>query len=493
MARENKEAVKNTHSRIVAKKRELSRDFAKYNKSLRPLKKAIRAYESAEAAYSAKDSAKNERRLREAGFAIDGHLIKSSRVYSALMNTYREILAEYDYLDSVSSPRSQLKAEKMRAKFSASFLVLVDRANAGLSDFVPRESSSVKSVASSSATIPTKSTAPVLDYPPDSEKAEPSAAPSATLSSNVSVSSVGVAPVTIDITPMVEKAVSATVDKLSRDLDKKLSAFVEGLKIPTEQISVVSAHAAGDLDAKNTYSGANTELEAHILEEEQHIFEKLKSLLENIQITVEGLSELTALSMTNAAKQKEIAELQRQVNDAQRFTLREQQGIQVNQKVISEDQTDLAGKQAMAQEAQKNALEAQSAVDEAFKSVLDTQLAVSESQKALEAAMMEVVNSQKELLTAQQEIIKASDKQRDLQMGVREKQSEIYEAEKAFLADQRQLLKDHKAIKERQKAIAEELKELAPQQRRRTRTTSKAEASDNKETADAKETEATEK
>ena len=466
MATKNKEATKNTASRIAAKRKELSADFAKYNKSLRPLKKAIKAYESYEAAYNEKESAKNERRLNEAGIAVDGHLIRSSRIFTELMKVYREILSEYDYLADVSKGKRAKKADKDRAEFIKKFNFLVDKANAGLGDFLPRESTAPVRVSAPASASSVNTSATASD----------NAAPVHTVNSPVTVSSVNVAPVNIDITPMVEKAISATVDKFSRDLDKRLEAYLNGIKLPVpntvsaDTSASASTDKGADLSAVHTYSSANTELEAHILEEEQHVFEKLKGLCESVQSLVEGLAEVSSSVMTASLKQKEIAELQKQINDTQRFTMREQQGIQVSQKLISEEQADLAGKQAVVSDTHKLALEAHAAVEEGLKNIAETQSAVVQSQNALETAMLEVVNSQKELLSAQQEIIKATEKQRETQAAICEKQGEIARAQKEFLAEERQILKDQKALKERQRTVSDGVKELAGQHKKRTRT-----------------------
>ena len=140
MSVENKNNYKTTKAHITAKKKELSGLFSRYNNAIRPLKKAVKVYNAAEAAYETKDSLRNERKLSEAGLAVDSPLIKASDVYTDLMATYRNVLASYDYLDELSTPRMLNKLDKERSNFSDKFLFLLDRANAGLGDFVPKES-----------------------------------------------------------------------------------------------------------------------------------------------------------------------------------------------------------------------------------------------------------------------------------------------------------------------------------------------------------------
>ena len=254
-----------------------------------------------------------------------------------------------------------------------------------------------------------------------------------------------IAPVSIDVSPMLEKALEATMQKFVAAFDKKIEKFVNEhpVNIPATGAIVGSSYASGEIAS----------LEGAVLEDEQAIVEKLTAVMETLKVLSETVEALSNRCAELAAKQASANEMMKQTNDMQRQTSREQKGIQVTQRVINQDQAAVTAEQAALQEQQKGLLEGQQALVEGQQAMLEAQRLVAENQNAIDEALKAAAAAQKDLLSAQQAINAGNAKALDAQNDLAEKQNATLALQKEALAAQRQMLRDQKNMVEKQKAL----------------------------------------
>lgn len=390
------------------------------------------------------------------------------------------------------------------------------------------------------ATVP-----PATAVPPIQQSAEPKA-PEVPIntSSGVPVSpqrqGVNLAPITLDISSYVEKAVRQAIDKMEAALEKRIEEFFKTYtpKIPVadiipqlatapeaktsetapkaevvekaetapaqkeekpapeakavetapkaevaENVPTVSK-AATDAEPSLTVpvpamtvptSGLSAEcvaLQEKVADDEKFILDKLVAIVEVLKKLNVDITNISSVYADMDTKFHELAELQRQTNDMQRHTLREQQGVQVNQKVINRDQLEITEEQLTLADLQKKALEEHKRIGEAQNAVAETQQAVVETQASIEEAMRGVLQEQKRIVTAQQAIVTENARQVETHKRIAEQQSEVAEEQKTILATQRGIVREQKNTSERQretvdmqKTVVEEVKEVMREQK----------------------------
>ena len=242
-----------------------------------------------------------------------------------------------------------------------------------------------------------------------------------------------IAPVSIDVSPMLEKALEATLEKFVVAFDKKIEDA-----LADRPVNLPTAGGRGATVA----SGEIANLEGLIFDDEAALIEKLTSMIENLKVLSAAMNELGTLCAEIAVKQNTANEMQKQTNDMQRQTLREQKGVQVGQRVVNQDQTAISGEQAALQDQQKAMLENQKALVEGQQAMGETQRLVAENQAAIDEALKAAVAAQKEIISAQQTINAGNAKTLDVQNDVAEKQSATLALQKEALAAQRQLLRE---------------------------------------------------
>lgn len=390
------------------------------------------------------------------------------------------------------------------------------------------------------ATVP-----PATAVPPIQQSAEPKA-PEVPIntSSGVPVSpqrqGVNLAPITLDISSYVEKAVRQAIDKMEAALEKRIEEFFKTYtpKIPVadiisqlatapeaktsetapkaevaekteaapaqkeekpapeakavetapkaevaENVPTVSK-AATDAEPSLTVpvpamtvptSGLSAEcvaLQEKVADDEKFILDKLVAIVEVLKKLNVDITNISSVYADMDTKFHELAELQRQTNDMQRHTLREQQGVQVNQKVINRDQLEITEEQLTLADLQKKALEEHKRISEAQNAVAETQQAVVETQASIEEAMRGVLQEQKRIVTAQQAIATENSRQVETHKRIAEQQSEVAEEQKTILATQRGIVREQKNTSERQretvdmqKTVVEEVKEVMREQK----------------------------
>ncbi len=252
-----------------------------------------------------------------------------------------------------------------------------------------------------------------------------------------------VAPVSIDVSAIVEKAIAATMNKFSEALDKRIATYMENyeLNLPAQS---GKTYGAGEIAA----------VEATILEDEQFLLDKLTAMMESIKALTAQVAELSAAYAEIASKSADANELQKQTNDMQRRTLREQQGIQVSQRVISQDQISVAQNQTALAEQQKVVQERQQAITEAQAAMEETQRVVAENQATLEESMKTVMQSQKDIIAAQQALMAGNTKNAEAQAEMAARQAETLALQKEALTSQKQVLRDQKSTLDKQKDVA---------------------------------------
>lgn len=263
-----------------------------------------------------------------------------------------------------------------------------------------------------------------------------------------------VAPVTIDVSNIVDKAVSATMQKFTSVLEKKIEEYVASIKLPDPVVvpTVVEAPVmpvnSNEPIVVSKTRGAEeiAALEEHILEDEQFVIDKLTAMLEKVQELAQSMATASEKYHEIAAKQSATNDLQKQTNDMQRHTYREQQGIQVSQRVVGQDQAAVASDQIILAEEQKAMVERQAAVNESQLAVVDTQAVVIETQAALDEAMKSVMQAQKEIIRTQQSIINGNNKNVNANAELVAKQTEVLALQKDAIASQKQVLREQKAL-----------------------------------------------
>ncbi|MBQ8372299.1 MAG: hypothetical protein IJX38_05140 [Clostridia bacterium] len=247
-------------------------------------------------------------------------------------------------------------------------------------------------------------------------------------SAGVGVASVSLAPVTIDISEIVERSVSAAVDKLTAKLNKKIEEYIDGLVLPVPlSISCVpetaalpeSCTAVADTEAvtdevapDNTVdetdsaavTGDNTViLPAEIsAPDESELDARITDSVGSIARILDELERLNAACLAIAEGQQQLAQMQKQTNDVQRHTMREQKGVQVSQRLVSSEQVELAADQAVIADRQAK-------LNADYKALSDVQTATEETQRAISDAQHELLSTVKKLSRRQRSMAASSD------------------------------------------------------------------------------------
>ena len=441
--------------------------FKQHKTSCELLRAALKEYNAAKAAFEKKNSTKNANRLEKATTELKtayGTYLDSAK---ALSDQNDKIILNYTKLIEIAeavSDREEIKAIDEREAYKSEYEIRLEKLERGTTDALPdvlapeKTDEPTTEEAETSKKTEAAATDDAVSDEPETTTAPTPVRPAA----GATVASVNVAPVTIDISAYVERAISATMDRLSAGMERKIDAYLASLEIPTPEIPAapvapvptpVAPTAEGvdatEVEALATTVRANNELMSHLIEEQTHIYEKLRTMITNVQGTVDNMTELSAAYLALAEKERDAIEIQKQVNDMQRHTAREQQGVQVNQKMISEEQIAISAEQALLADRQKATMDKQASLLESQKAMEETQKALLEAHLALEEAMKSVMQSQKEIIATQQAIINGNAKNIDAQKSVIAKQAEVTAAQKEALAAHKQLLKEQKALNEK--------------------------------------------
>ena len=401
---------------------------------------AHRAYCDAGIQNEKKPSVKGEKKLARAyesfTYAKDNY-VKASAKLNSIAGLIEE---EYSKLIELCRMQGNLKAaDRVGAEFEEyreSYLRQLEKsdksAGLGVDAVMDTEESEVKE--NLQTELPTEEPASLTSPAMPVASATPTAAPLTPKAVNSTVTSVNVAPVTIDVTPIVEKAITTAIDKLSEGLNRKLEAYINNLTVPTPII-------ASEPVAQASGSGLDVDALDGVLQEESIVLEKLKALCTSLSGLIVELGEVSSECMAITQKQKELAELQKQINDIQRHTLREQQGVQVTQRLVSEEQVELIAAQALVAENQKQLSEKQT-------DIANAQSAAVATEGELMDAVSNLSKENGEIVEKHRQLIAGAEKQNALLLELTERSREIYAEQKNALSATKKLLRDQQKLKD---------------------------------------------
>lgn len=264
---------------------------------------------------------------------------------------------------------------------------------------------------------------------------------------------VRVAPINIDISRVVEKAVAGAMEKFSAELDRRLA----DLKINLPEITAVAAPAVAP--APITVPAVTLtqayDMETKISDDEKFLLEKLTGLMNNLHTMSDTMMALTQGFAEISQKQAEISEQQKKTNDIQRFTQREQLGVQTSQKVLGKDQIAIVEEQNNVAEAQKNAIELQAQVSEVQKAVAEEQKGIMEAQSAIEESVKAAQQTQADIAAVQEQLVRKNAQYLDAQNDLVAIQDELIAGQKEAAAAQKAVAREQKATTDRQKGVVD--------------------------------------
>ena len=462
--REIKAQVKELRNRIADSEGAIKGEFRPFGKAANAYAKVTKEYEKAQAAYEKKPKAKNERKRD----AVLDSFYEAHDIYKA---SRRVITAHLESMDQDYNELCELLEMSGNSRKADKATIEFEQYKEWLENKLAKMSNGVRELANDEDDQPAEETEEIdennlifeeMDAEMPEEEETPVAAP-APVVPQVAVSPVSINPVILDLSSVVENTVNNVLDKLALQMEKKLAAYVEGLELPatgaTTVVKEVVKEIAVPVAAPATPAPATTEpavsaeaveLQGEIAGKQQEIYNKLKALSEEVNAMLEALE-------ATSGKQKDLNAMQKQTNDSLRRIMRDQQGIQVSLRVVSQDQAEVNAQQAAVVESQKLVVEQQQALADAQNGMIETQNAVITTQSGLNDAMKAVMQAQKEILHTQNRIAQGNAKAQEAGKVLLEKQEELTELQKAALANQRQAAKDFKdATTTRQRKPKEE-------------------------------------
>lgn len=435
--------------RITVARAELDLAITRYNAGAKELKTASEAKAKCSSKYAVKPNAKNTLSLESATATYDAAYSNVAETYTFISNTLASLNEDGDKLVSeIALLKGSRAARKEEKKIAAAMNLIVAKKAKG--DTILAQAGIKLEAAKNAKTELAKEATPApLFSAQEAQSVQYASVAAAPIYFDPYAQvrpSVNIAPVNIDISTAVERAVNQAISKLSSALDKRMEEFLAAYNLTSVQYDQAAAVSSSD----NGAFLATSELEEKIADNEKELLDKLSLLLE----TVNGLSASIA-TVTDGyakldAKIKEGIELQRQTNDMQRHTQREQQGVQVNQRVINKDQLSICEEQAAIADAQNGIAEDQKRLASAQSAIAENQRAIVETQNSLNEAMDIVMQEQKKLISAQQAIVLENEKQLDAQRLISDKQVEVSDIQKQILASQKGVIKDQRSVAERQ-------------------------------------------
>jgi len=454
--------------KIIADRRA---DIKQYKSSLEKLLKAYKTanleylnaskvYTKADTAFAKKQDAKRENQRDEALSVLKERLDSSKQLRSEIADTLAKILdATKEIAECLGGSDSKpgMKEIELYSKYEAQIEKSVEACEKCLAGAVPMSDfAEPEEVEAEEAEVEEEiiEEEEAEEAPKEEVKNDvPEIVEGKRVTTTAQVTSVSVAPVTIDVTPIVENAIRATMQRLEAGFEMKIKSYLDNLVIPTPEIKPVAVTeevkvATVSSELAKTVS-ANSELEAHILEEQTALYERLSTMCTSIQTLTEKIVELSTTYMALTSKHKDITELQKQVNDMQRQTQRDQQGVQVAQKVINNDQVEVVAAQALIKEQQEKLVTEQKELTEKQAEIIRMQDAVVAAEKELEVQM-------KALLSTSQTIVQGAVRIEEAQKSIAERQAEVAQSQKETLTAQKQVQKEQRSVAEKQKTVTEE-------------------------------------
>ena len=444
---------------------------------------AYKALSSAVAKRDRKDTAKIRRELSLAEIEFGAAKMEYFHVYYAYDSAFADVASSYEML-ALATPSRENKIKKEAEKYELDNFTFRSKLDKILAE-VPNIAVELE------AFIASQSPAPIAEpEEPEEPEAEEQTQPQQPQQQAQQISpqayasyqppyppyymppyyipqqpqqqSVEIAPMTIDVSRMVEEAMGMVMDKFKAQIEKRIEAAVSEMNIEIPAPTVTAApvvqtptDTSAPADAPDAQEQQNapeapsvaTAALQQVYEDESFVSEKLSALVENIKKLAAQMTELGAACMQISNQQKDATELQRKINDMQRAALREIQGVQATQKVINADQMALSEEQAVILEEEKATLENQRIVAEAQKNMADIQRTVIDTQATIDESMKELIRSQKDIINSQQSLMNANLKNIDLARELTERQADLNAKQKEAMSEHKRLARGTKPRK----------------------------------------------
>ena len=386
---EKKEQVAELRDTLNDDKKRVSDELNYYKSVAKDIMKSKKRVAAANTAYEKRESEKNAIKLQEANEELEATLATLEETESQIRVLLDTVQVDYSDIASMYKGRKADKVMDAFEKYNSAVLSRIIDIQAYIETDSYFESDEEEETTMAIPEIPVANgisntaapqqaapafAAPAYQYPQYIPVPMPmpySYPPQQAAPEAKSNQTPNIAPVSIDVSPMLEKALEATMQKFVAAVDKRIEKFVNEHPINIPAAAPVAAPAAPVAAPASYASGEIANLEATILEEEQALLDKLNSMIEELKTLANALNDLGTLSADIAVKQSTANDMQRQTNDIQRQTLREQKGIQVGQRVINQDQAVVTQEQASLQEQQKGLLESQQALVEGQQAMVE--------------------------------------------------------------------------------------------------------------------------
>lgn len=335
---------KNQHrDSISLMKSELEFDKKKYKNASNILRSAIKKYRAAELAYMRKDNAKAALRKEDAASVLKSAYIGFREMRDRIDREFDAVLSEYAILEELCLGRRDRELSKVRAEIAAvkkEYKIKLLRLDKGvlseLPAFVEEEHrGAVQTKERDTHNLP----ASLSDADESTHTGQKAAAANGVLKPTghyVGMTSVNIAPITLDVSDIVEQAITTAMNKLSQGLDKKLEEYVSSVVIPTPAPQ-----------SEGTVSDEPTELPLPELEPQAELAEKVRSANAALGALMSELDEIYAVYTEAGRRFRELAEGEREIlaaakelSQMQREIMRLQQGLRVGQRILNEEQTE---------------------------------------------------------------------------------------------------------------------------------------------------------
>ncbi len=372
-------------------------------------------YNKADLSYMKKESSKNLAAKDTASELLSMSRAGYERTRKALFEARAEIIAKYDTLLVAASDHSDRlwsKSDAQREKFIASSEEKIAKADGGMGAMLqtPKEER-VDPVSENSGQLMPKQKdsyeeGALLDtdflvkdkkeeYPTPQKRQEQGSM------NAFGMTSVNIAPISIDVSSIVREAVNATVEKLKAGLDRKIAEYVDSVILPERTPVPAEAPTPAPVPAVRL---EDRERLLAVEMEEERAFAQLRALCDSLS----DLNQRLAL-MSEAVNS--LAEAQAKLTALQDKCAEEQRQVALAQSETGEVQKTLADSLSGVLEAQRRTAELQSAVEQRQKEMvaqgedtLERQRAIGESQKAVALEQKKLAEEQKRTVRLQQGI-----------------------------------------------------------------------------------------
>lgn len=432
--------------RIAQARTVIKKDLSDYAEQVKELKAAEKNKSDASKKYGKKQNLKTEARFNETMNTYKSAynnalntLNELTQYIIALEKDWNKLIFQISILDVKSAPKEQNEFDKFKKMYQAHLKELSEELELRGITLIPTvkdEPEVAEPIYESVESDRPSETQPKI-YEPKTESFAPATQKSeqrGQTAKETGSPAISLAPINIDISTYVQRAVNQAMDKMSGALDARISEYFKAYspKIPNVGFGGIS-HETANLQNK-------------IADDEKFLLDKLVDIVEVLKRLNTEIATVSAAYSELDAKVREISELQKQTNDMQRHTLREQQGVQVNQRVVNKDQLAIAEAQMGLTDGHKAAAEEQRRICESQSTVAENQKTILETQTSIEEAMKVLMQEQKRIISSHQQIAAENAKQLDAHKLIGEKQNEIAEEQKSFLAEQKLRLKEQRAL-----------------------------------------------